>query len=107
MIDYTSNDFGDITFDGKLIHLTEQAYAENYGTDGGVRYHAKGVDDSGTEYVVSWDTTEAWDAEQDSYRADPDKFEPSMMEEYACDWSSPVAIRIVARSAKLTTVKVA
>ena len=92
-IDYSANNFGDVTFEGKLIHLTEQAYANNCGTDGGVRYYAKGVDDSGVDYLVAWDTTDAWDAEQDAYRADPENFEASLQEEDACDWSSPVSIR--------------
>jgi hypothetical protein len=47
------------------------------------------------EYLVAWDTTEAWDAEQAAYRADPDNFEASMQGEDACDWSSPVAFREV------------
>lgn len=94
-IDYTNNSLGDITFDGKIIHLTEQAYPNNYGTDGGVRYYARGVDDDGVEYVVAWDTTEEWNAEQDAYRADPDNFEVSIPEDEVCDWSDPVYIREV------------
>ena len=92
---YTTNNLGDVTFDGLLIHLTEQAYANNYGTDGGVRYYAHGVTDDGTEYLVAWDTTAAWDAEQDAYRADPDNFTSSIPEDQACDWSEPVAAREV------------
>jgi hypothetical protein len=94
-IDDTNNNLGDVTFDGKIIHLAEQAYPNNYGTDGGVRYYAKGVDDAGSEYLVAWDTTAEWDAEQDAYRADPDNFQASLQEEDACDWSSPVDIREV------------
>lgn len=91
-INYTNNNFGDVAFNDQIIHLSEQAYVNNYGTDGGVRYYAKGVDDNGIEYLVAWDTTEAWDAEQEAYRADPDNFEASLQEEDACDWSSPVAV---------------
>jgi hypothetical protein len=50
------NPFGDVTHNGITVHLTQQAYAENCGTDGGVYYQAKGVDNDGNEYRVTWST---------------------------------------------------
>jgi hypothetical protein len=82
--------YGTVTYNDKTIHLSQQAYADNYGTDGDVRYYAHGVDDNGVEYRVAWETTAAWDAEQAAYRADPDNFVASIEEEDACNWSSPI-----------------
>jgi len=88
-IDYSSNNNGDITWEGKTIHLTEDAYADNYHGYGDVvvRYYAHGVDDSGTKYLVAWDTTEEWDAK------DPEDFDGDA--ENACDWDNPVEVREV------------
>jgi hypothetical protein len=86
-------DYGTVTYNGKTIHLTQQAYANNYGTDGDVRYYAHGIDDNGVEYRVAWSTTAAWDAEQDAYQADPENFTASLNEEDACDWTDPVEAR--------------
>ena len=62
-LDHTTNNFGDFTLDnGLVIHLTQDAYVSNYGTDGGVRYYAAGTDDEGNDYQVAWDTNAAWDA---------------------------------------------
>jgi hypothetical protein len=51
-----ANPLGDVTYTGITVHLTQQAYSNNYGTDGDVRYYAKGVDDEGNEYMVTWET---------------------------------------------------
>jgi hypothetical protein len=94
-IDYTGNRYGNVSVDGKLIHLTENAYADNYGTDGEVRYYAHGRDDQGNEYLVSWETTAAWDAQEEAARADPDNFVPTLEEESACDWGAPIKAKLL------------
>ena len=88
-IDYATNNNGDITHEGKTIHLTNEAVAENYHGYGDVtvRYYADGVDDNGTKYRIAWDTTEAWD-NRDAQEFDGDA-------EDACDWDNPVEIREV------------
>lgn len=97
-IDYTANKLGTVYMDSfPPIHLDQQAYANNYGTDGGVRYQAHGRDDEGNVYLVSWGTTAAWDAMQADYKAngaDPN-WTPTIDEDEACDWDSPVKIEAV------------
>jgi hypothetical protein len=79
-----TRDFGNVDFEGITYTLTQDAYCDNYGTDGGVRYYAHAVDGAGNKYLLAWDTTQAWmDAE------DCDD------ESNACDWSSPVAAELL------------
>lgn len=74
MIDYATNSFGDVkTTDGTVVHLTQQAYSVNYGTDGDVVYRAHGKDADGNEYMVTWQTYD---------NADEIENEDEM-----CDWS--------------------
>ena len=54
-------DYGTVTFNGVLYTLTQDAYCDNYGTDGGVRYYAHATDAAGNKYRVAWDTTIEWD----------------------------------------------
>ncbi len=107
-----SNEFGTVTHEGVEYQLTEQAYASNYGTDGGVRYYASAIDLEGIFYEVAWDTTEAWDLsnEREKLRADsylkyPEEEErlaelegmvlPDVSDESnACDWLSPVLVTL-------------
>lgn len=85
--------FGTVeTSDGTTLALTQQAYADNHGTDGGVRYYAGAIDEDGNAYRVSWDTTAAWDAREAAYRADPENAAPAEDESDACDWSAPAEI---------------
>ncbi len=83
-IDYTTNNYGDVTNGGRTIRLTDAAYPNNYGTEGGVRYYAPGVDDDGVKHLVVWDTTDAWDSRDADCDGD---------ESEACDWGDPVEIR--------------
>ena len=53
---------GTVTFKGTKYWLTKDAYVDNYGTDGEVRYYSKAIDRKGNEYRVSWDTTAEFDA---------------------------------------------
>lgn len=103
-------EFGTVDFEGKTYTLTNQAQADNHGTEGLVRYTARAVDDSGHEYVLAWDTTDAWDvackvaamddedeiaeviAEADLTQGElPDVSDESN----ACDWDSPVSVKAV------------
>ena len=79
------------------IHLTEQAHVSNYGTDGGVRYYANGVDDSGNRYKIAWDTTPAWDAACEALRngEEPAEDAPDVEDESnVCDWNEPADITL-------------
>lgn len=84
--------FGTVNHDGITLALTQQAYANNYGTDGGVCYRASAIDAEGRAYLARWDTTDAWDAREAAYRADPENASPAEDESEACDWSAPVEI---------------
>lgn len=54
-------DFGTVTFNGQVFTLTQDAYADNYGSDGETRYYASAVDTDENDVKVSWTTTAAWD----------------------------------------------
>lgn len=56
-----SNNFGTVNFEGKELKITQEAYVDNYGTDGEVRYYANAVDTDGNEYQVTWETTKEFD----------------------------------------------
>jgi len=84
--------FGTVNHEGVELALAQQAYADNYGTDGGVRYYAKAIDAQGNEYKVAWDTTAAWDAAEAAYQADPQNARPNEDESEACDWSAPAEV---------------
>lgn len=72
------------------IALTEAASMSNWGMEGAVRYTARGVDEKGNQYLVIWDTTEAWDSAME------EKDENILQDEsYACEWESPVSILLV------------
>jgi len=101
--------YGTVVFGGKTYILTQQAYCDSYGTDGGVRYYAHAVatdDTDDNEYKVIWDTTEEWDNHQaggDIHPAEQDDkgdvIAPNEMtcsfcedESNACDWDKPVEV---------------
>ena len=55
-------EYGSVTYKGIEYILTQQAYVGNYGTDGGVRYYASGINPAtGDRVIVAWDTTPEWD----------------------------------------------
>lgn len=101
--------FGTVDHNGTTLALTQQAYSDNYGTDGGVRYYAAAVDADCNEYCVEWDTTAAWndavesmhEAEQAVSQAggigkpDYDSADVSMVEDEsnACAWATPAGIK--------------
>ena len=81
--------FGNVTHGTAILALTQQAYASNH--QDSIRYYASAIDAEGNEYRVAWDTTAAWDAAEDAYRADPNE-SPNDDESLACDWSCPAEI---------------
>lgn len=108
---------GHVQHGDTVIVLTQNAYASNYGTDGGVRYYASGIDAAGNEYTVAWDTTTEWTASDAICRAEADTFLDADAlaekiaeiraefglpddfsaydcsdESWACDWDSPAEI---------------
>jgi hypothetical protein len=73
---FTQTDsYGDVTLNGIIVHLTQEPYAG--GTFEDPEYYARGEDDDGTPYEVTWETTAKWDATPNDDRFD---------ESEACDW---------------------
>lgn len=102
-------DFGTVRFEGKEYTLTEDAYCDNYGSNGDVRYYAHAVDASGNECLVTWETAEKWNLAQELFKLeakdevsveDKARFEElSTMtlvsiddEANACDWDTPYSV---------------
>ena len=82
--------FGTVDHSGVELALTQDAYVENHGTDGGVRYYAKAVDAAGNEYLVAWDTTALWDERCANAEETGDHLDD---ESAACDWAAPAEIK--------------
>ena len=90
---------GSVMHGSTEIALTQQAYVEN-SARGGVQYQAVGIDQQGNQYMVVWDTTQAWDDAQEAYHAamrnggNPDA---GILgdESNACDWEAPVSIKLI------------
>lgn len=79
--------YGTVEHNGKIITLTQQAFAENFGTNGQVAYYAHGVDADGNDYKVIWQTTKEWDEAQAA--ATPDEYSSLLDDESnACDWDA-------------------
>lgn len=75
------------------IALIEPASMISWGTEGDIRYIARGVDKLLNKYLVIWDTTASWD------RAMEEKDENLLQDEsYACEWDYPVSILLVETS---------
>ena len=93
-------EFGSVTHNGVEIAMTQNAYVDNFGANGGVRYYSAGVDANGNTYEISWDTTQPWDDANDRINAaglageEPDYIDIGMMqdESNACDWDSPASV---------------
>ena len=80
-----TRDHGSVIHHGTTITLIQDAFCDNYGTDGGVRYYAEGRDAAGNTYRISWDTTAEWDALEPEGRCD---------EADACDWNAPASVEL-------------
>ena len=74
-------DFGTITFNGQVFTLTQEAYADNFGTDGGVRYYAGAVDTDGNEHQVTW-----------GLKISIEDYKNLEDESNACDWDNPISV---------------
>ena len=89
-------EFGTVEHDGRILALTQQAYCDAYGTEGGVSYYARAINDAGDIYKVRWDTTADWDARcaavQAEMQAGEDITDHLDDESDACDWGSPAEI---------------
>jgi hypothetical protein len=102
---------GTIEHGGTTLHLLEQAVADNYGTDGLIRYYARAIDAEGTEYRIAWDTTDEWDLANEFERlmaeSNPNDDQIARIEELAdmvlpdvndesnaCDWDAPVSVKV-------------
>lgn len=90
-------DYGTVTYEGKTYTLAQQAYADNYGTDGGVAYYASAIDAEGNGYRVTWHLTPEYEAAAARVQAaysdgnEPDGRDLSLVEDEsnACDWETP------------------
>lgn len=51
-INYSTNQYGDINYNGRTIHLTQQAYLA--GSNERPLYQANASDEDGNEYLVTW-----------------------------------------------------
>ena len=105
-------EYGVVEFGGNTYILTQQAYCDNYGTDGGVRYyaHAVSADDADMgKYKVVWATTPEWDNHQKGGSTHPKETDNEGHDIYpndetcdfcedesnACDWDSPVDVVVI------------
>lgn len=105
-------DYGTVTYKGIKYTLQQEPCADNYGTDGGIRYYARATGPDGEEYQVAWDTTEEWDKAVEYYKlldasylddeqqARLTELETMVLvdlsdESNACDWDHPVSVRII------------
>ena len=100
---------GTVQHNGKTLYLTQQAYVNNEGTDGGVCYNAHAIDEDDNEYYIAWATTKTWDDNGIRYNELTDRYgdegltdeelaELGNLEAYfndesdACDWDNPSEI---------------
>lgn len=73
MIDYKNNKFGDINHNGKIIHITQDAYLA--GTNTEPVYQAAAKSDDGDDYRVTWVPVDNFmDLEDESECCDWDDF---------------------------------
>jgi len=109
-------DYGTVDYEGKTLTLTQMAYADNYGTNGEVRYYAHAEDEEGNTFKVVWETTLEWDEAGELFNLElkqeqqPESFDDEDQERMdeleakgvqsyliqdesdACDWENPVEI---------------
>ncbi len=80
-INYSNNSFGDISYNGRTISLTQQAYLA--GSNEAPRYQASAVDADGNEYQVQWIP---YDNYQDRMAEDD--------ESACCDWDDYTVVAL-------------
>jgi hypothetical protein len=84
-----------VNYAGHTYTLQQDAYADNYGTDGAVRYYAHATDNDGNDYIVMWSPSPAWEAAQQEARESNDWSDyPAILDDEgnACDWDNPVDV---------------
>jgi len=111
-------DYGTVNYEGKTYKMNQDAYPENYGTDGEIRYYATAIGPDGAEYNITWETTKGWDkanaeakrveellAEQKlGYLNEAEETELATLldspntswlddESNACDWDRPIDVQ--------------
>ena len=112
-----SKKYSTVEFEGKTYALTQDAFVDNYGTNGDVCYRAMAIDEQGNKYNVIWYLDEAYekngkdynryikltdlsehqpldDDEQSEFDTLIDDGQPSPNEDEsnACDWDEPAHI---------------
>jgi hypothetical protein len=116
-------DYGTVTFKGKTYKLIQDAYVDNYGTNGAVRYYVKAIGEDYKTYLVTWETTEKFDdacrlayldaryedeeddlpqvlieeryALYEKYDNDPPSSTYAEDEGNACDWDNPISVESI------------
>ena len=82
-----------VTHKNETYTLKEDAYMENYGIYGEVRYYAHATDADGTEVIVVWLTTQIWDEATEAAAAgDNNALSYIEDESNACEWDYPEKI---------------
>lgn len=85
------DNFGTVDYNNKTYYFTQQAYSNNYETNGEVRYYATAIDSKENEYQVCWLTTAEWDEANDT--ATDDDYDSIIEDESnACEWDKPYEI---------------
>lgn len=93
------------------LTLDDQAYVDNFGTDGGVAWQQDGVDAAGNRYRVMWLPTAAWQIAERFAKAEiagdeqlmaeiieengGDSFVDVQDQSNACDWDEPWSINLI------------
>jgi RecJ-like exonuclease len=104
--DIMNKNFGKATFNGIEYVLQQDAYVDNYGTDGEIRYYAAAKDAQGNEYMVTWGTSEDWNNASEEWKNICKEYEPKSAPEYecpailqdesnACDWDNPINVELI------------
>lgn len=105
-------EFGTAEFGGVEYTLAEQATADNFGTEGLIRYYAKATSPDGDTVMFAWNTTECWDLAEERAKLEsesnptPEQEErlsaldgmvlPDVSDESnACDWDSPFSVTVI------------
>jgi hypothetical protein len=82
-INHSTNPFGDVEFNGVTVHLTQEAFFAAEGDHVEPFYRAKGVDDDGDTYTVTWKMKgEFWRYDDNGKIV----IEFDGPEDKACDW---------------------
>jgi hypothetical protein len=83
-----------------MLYLLQPAYMSD--SDRTV-YQARAIDAVGNEYLVRWDTTDAWEdayaeCREEQERTGDYSYVSSYLEDEsnACDWNSPAVIELIA-----------